>query len=565
MAQKLDEEFAAITRIQDRAIGEARPAMQPGKAILIEAPVGAGKTRIMARNIANFAEDFRKDHGRDPFIIVLAHREKLINQGKDELEYWAPECGLSASVSSSVPTPENPKGGLDQSGDVNFCTVQTAAANLDAMRKPDLVYIDETHHASDSDGADYTKVIAKARELNPDAVIAGTTATPGRPDQKGLNPVFDGATHIAIGRKELERARQINLPVTKEITIHGDDGRTINSIMRDKYRPEKDAEAAGLAKAILAARPSDFNNQMLNSWEREFQDPFAKRGISAGTIVFETNTKTAKAFFDEAKGRGIKVAQIDSTQDPEANRKALDAYDKGKIDMLVSVKMIDEGVNLPRTRCVMINRATTSATEYDQMNGRAQRTGRDPALRDVKPIVLDGGASTMIHGSIERQATIADYYQRLARGEIREDLYNDASRMPEVEGQYDAWKLSKNPPPVMFLTDGKTNIYAVPQASPDGRILYALSEAQIIKGKAQMRIMRGADGKPLINVDAMRLRHIEAERTLPNKHDLLRLEATESKSYPGKSLAEERMLLALKEADSALTFAIQMRGASNGR
>ena len=580
---QLDEEFAAITRIQDRAIGEARdvirstiaagdatpgltpkPGRHPGGSILIEAPVGAGKTRIMARNIANFTEDFRREHGRDPYIVVFAHREKLISQGRDELALWAPEARLRSSMSSSFPTAENPKGGLDQSGDVNFCTVQTAAANLTEMRKPDLIYVDEVHHASDAEGADYTKAIARAIELNPRALIIGTTATPGRPDRKGLNPVFNGAAHITIGRKELERARQINLPITKQVTIHGDDGRTVNSIMRSEFRPEKDAESAGLAKKILAARPKDYNDQMLNAWEREYRDPMAKRGLQAGTLVYETNTKTAEAFYKDAKERGIRVALVDSKQSVDDNRAALKDIEAGRIEMVVSVKMIDEGVNLPRTRSIIINRATTSATEYDQMNGRAQRTGRDPELRDVKPIVLDGGASTMIHGSVERQASIADYYQRLARGEVREEIDNDRIRMPDVEGGYEPWKLSKDPPPVMFLTDGKSNIYAVPQAAPDGRMLYALSEAQVVKGKAEVRIMRGADGKPMINVDAMRLRHIEAERILPAKYDLLRLEATESRNYPGRTLADERMLSATKEAETALDFAMRMRGAGVG-
>lgn len=566
MDQNIPDEFAAITRIQDRAIDEARPAMKPGSAILIEAPVGAGKTRIMARNIANFTADFKSEHGRDPFITVYAHREKLITQGKDELQFWAGEADLKATVSSSVPTPSNPRGGLDQTGDVNFCTVQTAAANLDDMRKPDMIYIDEAHHASESETADFTRVIARARELNPDVVTVGTTATPNRPDQKGLNPVFDNAKRITIGRLELERARQINLPKTKEVTIHGDDGRTLNAKMRDKYKPEKaGADPAGLAKAILAARPADYNHQMLDAWEREFREPFSKKGLSAGTIAFETNTKTAKAFFDEAEGRGIKVALVDSAQTAEANKTALERYERGELEMIVSVKMIDEGVNLPRTRGIIINRPTTSATEYDQMIGRGQRTGRDPALRDVKPIVLDGGASTLIHGAIERQAVHADYMQRLERGELREPIYNDSSRMPEVEGSFEPWKLTREPPPVHFLTDGTANYFAVAYPSADGQISYALAEAREVNKRMQVSIMRDTEGKPMINIDAATLRKIEASVILPAKYEVLRLESTESKVMPGKSLVHERMVSAAKQADTAVDFATQFRAMGLGR
>jgi superfamily II DNA or RNA helicase len=565
MAQDIEDEFAAITRIQDRAIDEARPAMEPGASILIEAPVGAGKTRIMARNIANFAEDFRAEHGRDPFIAVYAHREGLLQQGRDELTFWAPEAKLTATVSSSIPTADNPKGGLDQSGDINFCTVQTGAAKLDEMRKPDLLYIDEVHHASDSETADFTKVIGRARELNPDVVTVGTTATPSRPDQRGLNPVFKDAKRITIGRLELEKARQINLPKTKEVTIHGDDGRTVNSFMRDKYQPNKNADPAGLAKAILAKRPDDYNHQMLEAWERDFREPFAKRGLSAGTIAFETNTKTAKAFFDEAEARGIKVALVDSAQSPEANRSALERYANGDLEMIVSVKMIDEGVNLPRTRGVIINRATTSATEYNQMTGRAQRTGRDPALRDVKPVVLDGGASTLIHGAIERQAVHADYIQRMERGEIREPIYNDSARMPEVEGAFEPWKLTRDPPPVHFLTDGTANYFAVAYPSEDGKVYYALAEAREVNKRMQVSIMRDTEGKPMINIDAPTLRKIEAQVILPAKYEVLRLEATESKALPGQSLVHERMVSAAKQADTAVDFATQFRAHGLGR
>jgi superfamily II DNA or RNA helicase len=565
MAQRIEDEFAAVTRIQDRAIGEAHEAMRPGGAILIEAPTGAGKTRIQSRNIANFAADFRERTGRDPYVVVLAHREKLINQGRDELSFWSPECKLSATLSSSVPTPENPKGGLDQSGDVNFCMVQTAAANVDTLRIPDAVFIDEAHHASDADGADYTKVLGHFAARNPDMLLVATTATPGRPDKRGLNPLLKDAAHVTIGYKELERARQINLPRTKQVTIHGEDGRTVNSIMRDHYKPEKDADSSGLAKRILAARPKDYNHQMLAAYDREFADPFDAKGLKAGAVVFETNTKLAGVFHKDAVEHGVKAAIIDSTRTPEENRRAMEDYASGKIDMLVSVKMIDEGVDLPRTRCVIINRGSTSPTEYSQMVGRSVRCGRDPALRETKPVVLDGGASTMIHGSVEQQAAIADYYQRLARGEVREEINEDLRHMRGKDGDYSPWRLSKDPPPVFFLTDGKSNIYAVPQSAPDGRTLYALAEAQTVKGKAEIRIMRDESNKPLINVDAGLLHAIEARRLIPAKYDVLRLEATESRTYPGQNLADERMITGAKEAESALSFAMQMRAASRGR
>lgn len=559
--QENNDPFAAITAIQDRAVDEIREEQKAGKPAFLEAPTGAGKTRINARTIAKFIKDFRAEHDKDPYIVVYAHREKLINHGRDELAKWAPEIDLPATLSSSVPTPENPRGGLDQSGNINFCMVQTGAANLDILKPADLVIVDEAHHASDNKDADHAKVLDRQLELNPNAEVLLVTATPNRPDQKGLHRVAQEASPVVITYKELERARQINLPNTKQMTIHSDDGVSLNSIMKSRYKPEKDADASGLAKHILKHRPADFNDQVLDGWERHYHDPSTAKGEAAGTLVYETNTKTAKQFYEDAKERGISVALVDSTHDHNHNRKTMDDYVDGKIDMIVSVKMIDEGVDLPRTRCVMINRATTSHLEYDQMVGRSVRCGSDPALRDVKPTVLDAGASTMMHGSVERRAVVKDYIQRLQRGEVKEDIGQEqkAEDRMMVEGEYSPWVRAKDPPPVFCLTDGRSHMYAVAHASPDGKTRYALSETSVVKGRPQLTVMKGEDGRPLISVNASKLHEIEASRVLPERAAILRLSSTDSLDTPGSKMYED---LALKgggrNPDSAAQIAQMM-------
>src|SRR3546814_18406057 len=100
----------------------------------------------------------------------------------------------------------------------------------------------------------------------------------------------------------------------------------------------------------------------------------------------------------------------------------LDKYGNGELDMIVSVKMIDEGLDVPATRAVLILRESTSEVEYMQMVGRTIRMGSDPAYWNVQPVVLDGGASTMIHGSIESRAAVIDYLQKLDRGEVSKEI-----------------------------------------------------------------------------------------------------------------------------------------------
>jgi DNA repair protein RadD len=540
--QAVAPDFVEITRIQDRAVAETRPFMKPGASVLIEAPTGAGKTRINSLNIENFVEDIRAKHGRNPVILALQHRERLLDQNEKALHKWAGKAGLSTSKSML--------GEMTMGADVNFAMVQTAAAALEMLGKVDLVTIDETHHASDSPTADYSKVLAAVQAKNPHFTLVTTSATPSRPDGKGLNPRLKGAKRITIGYKELERAGQIKLPTTKVVDIRLDDGTPMSHFMRDKFKPEKSAESAGLNKALRQVKPSDYNDQMISAWERDFRSKIEAAGVEAGTISFDTDKNSNRRFADALIEKGYRVAVVDSDQDPDANRKALEDYDKGLIDVLCSVKMLDEGVDCPRTRSIIINRETVSEIEYHQMVGRAMRAGEDPALHAIKPMVFDGGASTMLHGSVERRADVIDYIQKLERGEIVAERNEDAKHMPRLDAEsYSPWRMMKDPPPVMGTTDGISTIYAVASKAPDGSVTYALMEAVVeatrgktrMAEKAKVTIMRDPNGKMMVGLTPAQLAKVEADRILPSRHSLLRLETSPSRQNPGKSIMDDRL------------------------
>jgi DNA repair protein RadD len=535
-------DFEEITRIQDRAVSETRPAMRPGASILVEAPTGAGKTRINTLNIENFIEDFVAENGRMPVVLALQHRERLTTQNEAALHEWGKRKDLRSKISK--------EGVLDMSGDVNFAMIQTAAARIAELPKIDLLTIDETHHASDAEGADYTKLISAVAAKNPDFTLLTTSATPSRPDGKGLNPRLKDAKRVTIGYKELERAGQIMLPKTLPVDIRMDDGRPLSHVARDKFKPEKSAESAGVNKALRLAKPVDYNDQMVAAWERSFKDKIDALGVKAGTISFDTSKESNLAFANALREAGYKVGVLDSDQGAEANAKAFADADAGVIDVLCTVKMADEGTDIKGIRCVIINRETVSEVEYHQMVGRTMRKGSDPTLHGVQPVVLDGGASTMIHGSIERRAEVIDYIQKLERGEIVTERNEDAKYMPQFGGEsYSPWRMMKDPPPVMGTTDGKSTIYAVPTRSADGSVTYALMEATVeasrgkakIAEKGRIAIMRGSDGKPLVGLTGSQLARIEAEKLLPSRHHVLRLETSPSFKSPGKSIMDDRL------------------------
>src|SRR3546814_14301045 len=81
------------------------------------------------------------------------------------------------------------------------------------------------------------------------------------------------------------------------------------------------------------------------------------------------------------------------------------------------------------------------------MVGRTIRMGSDPAYWNVQPVVLDGGASTMIHGSIESRAAVIDYLQKLERGEVSKETLSERAEK-SADGEYSPWRKVKDQPRV---------------------------------------------------------------------------------------------------------------------
>ncbi len=568
MKHAVSPDYAEITRIQNRAVAETRPAAVAGGSALIEAPTGAGKTRINSINIEHFVQDFAAEHGRLPVILALQHRGKILNQNRDALSRWTSDPRLSSSTSSG--------GLMDIHAVVNYAMVQTAASHLDAIGHIDLVTIDETHHASDAESSDFYKVLDAVHRRNPDYALIATSATPDcRRDGKNLHPRLRNAKRITIGYKEIERAGQIKLPVTRSVDIRLEDGSPLSHFMRDRFKPEKQADPAGLNKAIRQVKPSDYNDQMIAAWENSFKSRIDAKGIRAGTISFDSDKASNRAFAEALRSAGYRVGLLDSDQSDEHNAKAYADLESKAIDVLCTVKMADEGTDIGNIRCVIINRETVSEIEYHQMVGRAMRMGDDPVLQDLDPVVLDGGASTMLHGSVERRAEIIDYVQKLERGEIFAERNEDARYMPKFDGEeYSPWRMMKDPPPVMGTTDGVSTIYAVASKSPTGSVTYTLMEAVIettrgkktkIAEKAKVSIMRDENGRMMVGLTPAQLAEVEARRILPSRHSLLRLETSPSRRMPGKSVMDDRLNERLDHVASVATMAATIERFGAGR
>jgi len=148
--------------------------------VLLQLPTGAGKTFIFCRVAAGaFAKGKR--------VWLLGHRAEILEQISAALYALGIEHGLVAA-------------GLDTNSRIIVASIPTMAQRLARYRDapPDLIVVDEAHHAVAGSWRKILNAFPKAR-------ILGVTATPERLDGRGLGDVFET---MIIGPDVAELTRQ---------------------------------------------------------------------------------------------------------------------------------------------------------------------------------------------------------------------------------------------------------------------------------------------------------------------------------------------------------------------
>ncbi|MGN5375818.1 DEAD/DEAH box helicase [Sphingomonas hankookensis] len=312
--------------------------------ILVQLPTGGGKT-VLATALLASAE-------RAQFLV---HRDELIEQTSKTL--WRSQIPHSF-VASGKP--------FDPDAAVLLSGIATLAKRLNAVLAPDIVIVDEAHHAVSNSWSD---VIAAF----PDAIIIGLTATPQRLDGRGLDAQFD---HLILG------------PPVRWLIDEG-------------YLSDFDYYAPPLGGQDDAAIIGD----VLAHWQR-------LAGGGQG-IVFASNREHSRGIVSEFVTAGVRALHVDGTLNPTARREADALFRSGAVTLESNVALFGEGYDIPNIVYCAIARRTQSLSWFLQMVGRAlrpvyapgfdlsTRAGRLAAIAaGPKPraIICDHGNNWFSHG-----------------------------------------------------------------------------------------------------------------------------------------------------------------------
>lgn len=359
-----------------RALDETPPD-QGGLLVL---PTGAGKTVTAVRWIL---ENVLNEDSGGP-VLWLAHRAELLHQAAKTFAAHAPIARRTESLKircissvhgSSAST-------LLRPADV-YCATDASLGRQSQRvkeffkRNPDtFVVIDEAHHAA---AKRYQELIEASRK-QPRTRLLGLTATPTRTVEREL------------GRLEVAFPQQILFQVEQaELIDQGILSRPVCEAVETGITVEHEFEAGELAHlrrfGDLAAKSLERiaghlkrNAAIVNRY-MEFREDYGP------TLVFACSVAHCHTLSRELNELGIRANYVTyRREDGRSNEKILSEFRDGRLDVLLTVTKLTEGVDLPTAQTVFLTRPTGSRILLSQMIGRGMR-GTDAGGTDEVRIV----------------------------------------------------------------------------------------------------------------------------------------------------------------------------------
>ncbi|MEU6032150.1 DUF3427 domain-containing protein [Streptomyces tauricus] len=318
---------------------------------LLVAATGTGKTVMAALDYRSLR---KKLGGGNPKLLFVAHRKEILRQSLRTYR----EVLDDASFGELLHGGEDPR-----EWNHVFASVQSLRVHRLEQLAPDhfdVIVIDEFHHAT---AATYRRVLD---HFNPKELL-GLTATPERMDGRNVqDEFFDG--RIAAEMRLWEALENDLLCPFHYFGIP--DGTDLTNL--------------GWQKGTYADRELDNlytgNHARARIVVKQIRDKISRPGTmrALGFCVSKVHAHFMADFFRNA---GFQAAALDSDSPAAARAQALDDLRDGKLQVLFSVDLFNEGLDIPDVDTLLLLRPTNSATVFLQQLGRGlRRTETKPVL-----------------------------------------------------------------------------------------------------------------------------------------------------------------------------------------
>lgn len=314
--------------------------------VVIVLSTGAGKTVI-------FSQLTKNADARGQSVWIIAHRQELIRQASKTLHRFTITHGI---VRAGFPL---------EMKQIQVASVQTLIRRLAKLNAPDIIVIDECHHA-------VAPTYRKIRAAYPQAKVAGVTATPCLINGGGLGSDFD---HMIQGPSNAFLVENRYLPPVRY------------------FAPPKKADTSR-----LPIRAGDYgtheSEEAMNQHVVTGDAIEHYKRICDGVpiLVFCVSVKHAQDVAQEYCDAGYLATSVDGKLDEDERDDRINGLTTGKYVIITSCDLIGEGLDVPAVAAVQLLRPTQSLRLHLQQIGRPRYAPGRTA------IVLDHVGNTEKHG-----------------------------------------------------------------------------------------------------------------------------------------------------------------------
>lgn len=390
---------------------------EPSKGGLLTLPTGGGKTFAAVRFLCTgpLSQGYK--------VLWLAHTHHLLDQAFESFGSMRPgatqEVGHIAEPRArllvrvvSGATKYSKVHEIKAEDDVVIATLQSITrayqeprmkglqAFLKSAKDRLIVVFDEAHHAPASS---YRVFLNELRAKDPNLVLLGLTATPTYNDERRqgwLKRLFPQGILYQVSPKALMAQGVLARPRIEHLPTGFTPEFSDPDFQRWSSGPFQDLPEQVIE--YLAANAE--RNEMIVNQYVNHKKKYGK------TIIFADRWFQCEAIKELLEQRGIRAGAVYSKVDASANTVAernrrtndendrvLEAFRAGELEVLVNVRMLTEGTDVPKVQSVFLTRQITSRILLTQMIGRALRGPKFGGTKDANIVTFADRWQQPIH------------------------------------------------------------------------------------------------------------------------------------------------------------------------